>query len=67
MTITFHWTEDARPHVILAGRYPLPGTGRWQRHVHVGHAALHLHDYSARWRIGGDEYPLAPGTLTLSP
>jgi AraC-like DNA-binding protein len=67
MPVTLPWSREARPRVILAGRYPLPATGRWQRYVHRGHEALHLHDYAGGWRVGDDEYPLEPGTMTLSP
>jgi AraC-like DNA-binding protein len=29
--------------------------------------AIHLHDYHGRIRLEGQEYPLTPGTLTISP
>lgn len=62
----FEWPVQALPRVRLVGRFPLAAKQfpfAYRSKVH----ALHLHDYHGVIRLEDREYPLEPGTLTLSP
>src|SRR5687767_9791628 len=56
----------ALPEVRLAGRFLLDDRAHDTAYLSSTHA-LHLHDYSGTIRLLGQEHPLEPGTVTLSP
>ena len=65
-TFSIEWPCRALPAVRLAGVFPLQE--RHFRHAYrTASHAIHLHDYFGAIRIAETEFPLVPGTLTLSP
>jgi AraC-like DNA-binding protein len=63
---SMEWPLRALPVVIRAGRFPLDDDAHrvvYQSRTH----ALHLHGYSGTFRVGGRDFPLAPGDATVSP
>lgn len=54
------------PAIRLAGRFALADRGFATTYLGQAHA-LHLHDYSGRMQLCGEEVTLAPGDLTISP
>ncbi|HEY0009774.1 MAG TPA: AraC family transcriptional regulator [Tepidisphaeraceae bacterium] len=61
-----NWSLLARPAVHLAAVFPMESAAfnyTYRSRYHV----LHLHEYDGAVRIGRREFPLRPGTLTLTP
>ena len=63
---TIRWPLLGRPVVRSAGLFPLDA-GNFSFAYRSRFHALHLHEYAGTIRIGDVEYPLSPGTLTISP
>ena len=60
------WPVTARSELHIAGLFPLDARGFsyvYRAPVH----AIHLHEYSGTIRLAGKDFPLEPGTLTVSP
>ncbi|MFL5296651.1 MAG: helix-turn-helix domain-containing protein [Phenylobacterium sp.] len=66
MTDAFHWPAATLPRLKLAGQFALADRGFETRYLGPTHA-LHLHEYTARMRLGAEPIDLRPGDLTLSP
>ena len=60
------WPVTARAQVQLAGLFPLQARGFAFVYRSPSHA-IHLHEYAGTIRLSGKDYPLEPGTLTVSP
>ena len=66
MPPAFHWPTATIPRIRVAGRFPLNDQGYATTYLGRTHA-LHLHSYDGRIRIGGEQFILHDGDLTLSP
>jgi len=60
------WPLDAQPQLRQAGRFPLRDRD-FCTSYRGGHHGLHLHDYHGVMQLQGAQWPLEPGTLTISP
>jgi AraC-like DNA-binding protein len=64
--MSFNFEIGAIPQVIRAGRYPLA-----DRNFSVSYLgntnALHIYDYYGKIRLSGNQYDIAPGTVTITP
>ncbi|MBA4387585.1 MAG: hypothetical protein C0404_06360 [Verrucomicrobia bacterium] len=60
------WDLSTLPAIIRSGYFPMmPSSFKhtYQARTH----AIHMYDYSAKFRISGEEYELQPGDITFSP
>jgi len=63
----FRWPVRVLPVLRTSGRFPMAAdSGQRLYHSPVTHA-LHVYLYPGEIRIGDQRWPLAPGTLTLTP
>jgi AraC-like DNA-binding protein len=62
----FGWPTATIPRIRVVGRFPLNDQGYATTYLGRTHA-LHLHAYDGRIRIGGEQFPLHDGDLTISP
>jgi AraC-like DNA-binding protein len=63
---SFNWPTATIPRIRVAGRFPLNDRDYATTYLGRTHA-LHLHSYEGRIRIGGEQFTLHDGDLTLSP
>ncbi len=63
----FNFKIAALPQVIRAGRYPLADRDFSISYLNAGTNALHIYDYHGKIRLGGKQYDIAPGTVTITP
>jgi AraC-like DNA-binding protein len=66
LSSSFRWPTATIPRIRVAGRFPLNDRDYTTTYLGRTHA-LHLHSYEGRIRIGGDQFTLHDGDLTLSP
>jgi AraC-like DNA-binding protein len=64
--VFFSWPTATIPRIRVAGRFPLNDRDYATTYLGRTHA-LHLHSYEGRIRIGGEQFTLHDGDLTLSP
>lgn len=65
-TPTLTWPMHANPRIHNAGNFPLSDPAfrfSYKSHTH----ALHLHEYDGVIDMDGKQYPLTPGSITISP
>jgi AraC-like DNA-binding protein len=62
----FRWPTATIPRIRVAGHFPLNDQAYATTYLGRTHA-LHLHSYDGRIRIGGEQFTLHDGHLTLSP
>lgn len=62
----FHWPVSTIPKIRVAGRFPLSDRSFVTTYLGRTHA-LHLHSYEGHVRIGGQQFDLRDGDLTISP
>ncbi|OGV37678.1 MAG: hypothetical protein A2X48_09810 [Lentisphaerae bacterium GWF2_49_21] len=58
---------DDLPRVIRAGRYPLADRNFSVSYLNSGTNALHIYDYHGKIRLSGNQYAIAPGTISITP
>jgi AraC-like DNA-binding protein len=63
----FNFEIDALPQVIRAGRYPLADKNFSVSYLNGVTNALHIYDYYGKIRLGGNQYDIEPGTVTITP
>jgi AraC-like DNA-binding protein len=63
---SFTWPTTTVPRIRVAGRFPLNDRDYATTYLGRTHA-LHLHSYEGRIRIGGQQFTLRDGDLTISP
>ncbi|MFA6291191.1 MAG: helix-turn-helix transcriptional regulator [Victivallales bacterium] len=63
----FNFKIDDLPQVIRAGRYPLADRDFSVSYLNGGTNALHIYDYYGKIRLGGNQYDISPGTVTITP
>jgi AraC-like DNA-binding protein len=64
--LSFSWPTATIPRIRVAGRFPLDDREYSTTYLGRTHA-LHLHSYQGYIRIGGHQFTLHDGDLTLSP
>jgi AraC-like DNA-binding protein len=62
----FSWPTETIPKIRVAGRFPLNDRNYATTYLGRTHA-LHLHSYQGDIRIGGQQFALRDGDLTISP
>ncbi len=63
----FEFEMDALPQVLRAGRYPLADRNFSVSYLNGATNALHIYDYCGKIRLSGNQYDIAPGTITITP
>jgi AraC-like DNA-binding protein len=62
----FRWGLGALPRIDRAGNWPLDDRGFEHAYLSLTHA-LHVYDYAAAVRIGGQAIAIRPGDATITP
>ncbi|HCE46344.1 MAG TPA: hypothetical protein DET40_22590 [Lentisphaeria bacterium] len=65
--MSFDFEMDVLPRVIRAGRYPLADRNFSVSYLNSSTNALHIYDYRGKIRLSGNQYDIAPGTITITP
>lgn len=67
MNERFQWPLCCIPNVLNAGKFPFSGQHFANNYLAIKHHALHFYDYHGVIRLCGNDYPITPGSCSITP